>query len=90
MQELTQRQRHVLDHIKAEIERVGRPPTVRELAKSFGVSSTNAVVNWLKALEKKGKIHRDHAASRGIIVLEREPRGIPLLSLEILSQCESY
>ena len=55
---LTARQSQVLETIRAYLVAHGYAPTVRELGALIGVSSTNAVMDHLKALERKGAIVR--------------------------------
>jgi repressor LexA len=65
MQELTGRQRQVLDFIVSYIDHNGYPPTQREIARHLGVSGTLPVAKHLAALEKKGHLRRDEG-SRGL------------------------
>jgi repressor LexA len=67
-QELTDRQREVLEIIRASITDRSYPPTVREIAEKIGVQIT-AVVGHLDALERKGWIRRIDGAARAITVL---------------------
>jgi repressor LexA len=64
--DLTERQREVLDFITSSIERRGFPPTLREIGEHFGIRSTNGVNDHLKALEKKGFLARDDKKSRAM------------------------
>ena len=66
METLTGRQAAILDYIRREIARCGRPPTVREIGAKFAFSSTTTVRDHLAALEHKGCITRDGSASRNI------------------------
>jgi repressor LexA len=75
---MTARQRQVLEFIEAEGRRMGRPPTVREIAEEFGFRSPRAASDHLDALERKGWIQRDRGRSRGIR-LPDSPTGIPLV-----------
>jgi len=68
-QELTGKQREVLEIVAAWIAKYGFPPTIRDIAKALGVASTNGVVQHLNALERKGHIMRDSRRSRGIKLL---------------------
>lgn len=71
MNELTDRQRELLDAIVARWLAAKPPPTLRELGDAFGIASTNGVSDTLKRLEKKGVIRRTTLHSRGIdLVLE--------------------
>jgi repressor LexA len=78
--DLTDRQRQVLDYIKAEVRLKGFPPTVRDIGQAVGLSSSSTVHAHLAALEHKGLIRRDPTKPRALEVLERdagasEPRG---------------
>lgn len=71
MKPLTDKQKNVLRLIAEKIKEVGYPPTLQELADELGVSSKNAVLKHLTALEKKGYIgKREGGAARGIRILE--------------------
>lgn len=50
---LTFRQQEVFDLLVAYINQHGYPPTLYELADMLGVSSSNAVLLHLRALERK-------------------------------------
>jgi repressor LexA len=64
--DLTERQREVLDFITGSINRCGYPPTLREIGSHFGIRSTNGVNDHLRALEKKGYLHREDLKSRAL------------------------
>lgn len=66
---LTKRQAMILDYIKAEIQRKGYPPSVREIAEAVGLSSPSTVHAHLNALETKGYIRRDPLKPRALEVL---------------------
>jgi repressor LexA len=65
-EQLTQRQRDILDFIATSIDRRGYPPTLREIGEHFGIRSTNGVSDHLKALEKKGFLAREDLKSRAM------------------------
>ena len=78
--DLTDRQRQVLDYIKAEVRLKGFPPTVRDIGQAVGLSSSSTVHAHLAALEHKGLIRRDPTKPRALEVLGRDagasaPRG---------------
>ncbi len=82
MEQLTARQRAVYDFIHDKITGRGYGPTVREIGEEFQIRSPNGVMCHLRALEKKGLIHRSPNKSRAI-ELSREAidaeRGLPLV-----------
>jgi repressor LexA len=63
---LSDRQQRMLAFIQAFIRENGFPPTIREIGKNVGISSTSVVKYNLDALERKGQIERDEDISRGI------------------------
>ncbi len=74
MQELTARQRQVLDFISQHIDRHGYPPTIREIGTEMGIGSTNGVNDHLKALERKGFLQREGLKSRALRPTSPPPR----------------
>jgi repressor LexA len=79
--ELTDRQRQVLDFIKAEVARQGFPPTVRDIGKAVGLHSSSTVHAHLGALEAKGLIRRDPSKPRALEVLEKDLKAAPVTPL---------
>ncbi len=91
---LTDRQREVLDFISDSIRKRGYPPTLREIGSHFGIRSTNGVNDHLRALEKKGFLHREDLKSRAlrplvpdddyvdVPVLGKVAAGQPLLAVQ--------
>ncbi len=63
---LTKRQGEALEFIRRFMKEHSKPPTFRELGEQMGISSTRAVSDLLKALERKGYIEREAGRSRGI------------------------
>ncbi len=64
--ELTDKQREILDFITSSIAQHGYPPTLREIGTHFGIRSTNGVNDHLRALEKKGYLQREDMKSRAL------------------------
>lgn len=63
---MTERQQQILDFIREHLDKRGFPPTVREIGRRHGISST-AVVNYhLRKLAEAGKIIRHPDVSRGL------------------------
>ena len=67
--ELTKRQQQILDFITDYVRDTGYPPTVREIAGSFDMSSKGAY-DHLVAIEKKGYIKRDPTKPRAIELMD--------------------
>lgn len=79
---LTERERRMLDFMKARTMEKGYPPTVREICEELGVKSTSTVHKDLSSLEVKGFIRKDPSKPRAIEIvgLDRfasENRGVP-------------
>ena len=73
MAELTAKDYEILDFIGRQLEEKGFPPSVREICEAVGLSSTATIHARLKKLEKHGKIIRDAAKNRSIMVVGKEP-----------------
>lgn len=67
---LTSRQREIYNFIRSKIQGRGYGPTVREIGVQFQIKSPNGVMCHLKALQKKGLIHREPNMSRAIQLLD--------------------
>jgi len=76
MEEITDRQRQLLDIIGKFMENRGYPPTLREMAAGLGISGTVGVLRHLEALERKGFIRKTPGSSRGIVIAGRPSRVI--------------
>jgi repressor LexA len=83
--QLTSRQLMVFEFIKERVQSQGYGPTVREIGEHFQISSPNGVMCHLRALEKKGLLHRvrkqDRAVARAIELAPEilaESKGLPL------------
>lgn len=73
-QTLTQKQQNVLRFLQDYTEEHGFPPTMKEIGDKFNFRSTNAVTQYLVALERKGHIRRTtKGASRGIQIVDFVP-----------------
>jgi repressor LexA len=67
-EDLTARQRRILDFIRGWVERHGYPPSVREIGEAVGLVSPSSVAYQLKELEKKGYLRRDPNRPRAVDV----------------------
>ena len=77
-EDLTARQRRILDFIRGWVERHGYPPSVREIGEAVGLVSPSSVAYQLKELEKKGYLRRDPNRPRAVDV--RSPSELNELS----------
>ena len=84
---MTQRQREVLGFMRGFSDKHGAPPTVREIAERFRFTP-RAAFDHLRALERKGMLHRretDKRVSRTLVLTDRgserarRERDIPIL-----------
>lgn len=71
MDELTERQKEILQYIVRTIEERGYPPTIREIGEEMDIRSTNGVNDHLKALERKGFLTRGEQQSRSLVPTRR-------------------
>jgi repressor LexA len=58
LQELSPRQREILDFMRSSLDQRGVVPSYREIGAALGIGSTNAVSDHIKALTRKGYIER--------------------------------
>jgi repressor LexA len=94
---LTSRQKEIYDFLLKTIREKGYAPSMVEIGTRFKIASTNGVSDHLKALAKKGYIHRVGkraievlnalgktvlTATREVPILGRIPAGKPFLSEE--------
>jgi len=94
---LTSRQKEIYDFLLKTIREKGFAPSINEIGRRFKIASTNGVSDHLKALEKKGYIHRVGKRAlevvntlgksaltpmREVPVLGRVPAGKPFVSDE--------
>lgn len=100
MKPMTDRQSQIYSFIRSQIQELGVPPTVREIATHFDIFP-RAVQDHLAALEKKGVLRRTPDRARGLVldvqdriknylrlpILGRVPAGMPL---EAIAEVEDY
>jgi len=84
--ELSPRQQAILEFIRSFTSENGFPPSIREIGKQVGISSTSVVNYNLNVLEKKRLIERSREISRGLRLTESVesaafelPISVPLL-----------
>src|SRR4028118_1020329 len=83
--DLTKRQQEIFDFIKKYSAKYGYPPTVRDIGKAIGLTSSSTVHAHLSNLEKIGLLRRDPTKPRAIELLVDKakkaikPAGLPLV-----------
>jgi repressor LexA len=82
---ITARQKRVLDYIKQYFDAHQEAPTIAEIGKEFGMSSSASAHHVVSILEREGLIRRIPNVSRGIELVEEatnaEAYKIPLLGI---------
>jgi len=73
MQNLTDRQRRILDYISDTVDDRGYPPSVREIGDAVGLHSPSSVHAQLATLAEKGLLAKDPTKPRAIRV-HRDPQ----------------
>ena len=75
---ITGRQKEALDFINSFISTKGYSPSLRELASLLKTDNLSTAQYFIKELESKGYIKRDHYKNRGITPVTQK-RTVPLL-----------
>jgi repressor LexA len=82
---LTKRQQEIFEFIKQYSSRHGYPPTVRDIGKAIGLTSSSTVHAHLANLEKLGLVRRDPTKPRALELLGEAarkltgPAGLPVV-----------
>lgn len=84
MGRVSTKQSEIYQYIKDITMERGYPPSVREICKAVGLSSTSTVHSHLSKLEKKGLIIRDHTKPRAIEIVENRLKRKELVSIPIV------
>ncbi len=79
MDDLTTRQREVLEFIGIKVRERGYPPSVREIGEALGLSSPSTVHSHLSTLVRLGYLRRDPSKPRAIEIVDQqqEQPGLP-------------
>src|SRR6476620_9254471 len=80
---LTERQRTILEVIRASVTTRGYPPSIREIGDAVGLTSTSSVAHQLRTLERKGFLRRDANRPRAVDVRSPEEMGTPLVTTDV-------
>ncbi len=68
--ELNNRERDILKFIEKQVAELGYAPSVREIGKAVGLSSTATVHSYLAKLEEKGYIKKENQKGRTLRLLK--------------------
>ena len=74
---LTERQRTILNVIRASVTDRGYPPSIREIGDAVGLTSTSSVAHQLRTLERKGYLLRDPNRPRAVDVRGADDAATP-------------
>lgn len=72
MEKISDIQTKIYNYIKNEVRKKGNAPTIREICKYVGLSSTSTVHHHLNILEDKGYIRRPKSKNRCIEIMESD------------------
>ena len=68
--DVNKREKDILEFIEEQVNKNGYPPSVREIGKAVGLSSTATVHSYLAKLEEKGYIKKESQKGRTLKVLK--------------------
>jgi len=74
--DLTKRQQEIFDFIKRYSASHGYPPTVRDIGKAVGLTSSSTVHAHLSNLERLGLLRRDPSKPRALELLDRASSAV--------------
>lgn len=77
---LTERQRTILEVIRASVTTRGYPPSIREIGDAVGLTSTSSVAHQLRTLERKGYLRRDPNRPRAVDVRGVDDAATPAVT----------
>ncbi len=86
MKDLSRRQRAILDYIEGFLADNDYPPTIRDIQRELGISSTSVVDYNLKVLEERNYIRRNRNISRGIELVGRGSRRANTVQIPVIGQ----
>ena len=69
---LKEREKRILEYMKAEIREKGYPPTVREICAAIGIKSTSTAHKDIASLEAQGYLKKDPARPRALLVVDED------------------
>ena len=80
---LTERQRTILQVIRASVSSRGYPPSIREIGDAVGLTSTSSVAHQLRTLERKGYLRRDPNRPRAVDVRGADEMVTPIVNTDV-------
>lgn len=83
---LSTRQEAILGFINEFLQENGYPPTIRDIGKAVGISSTSVVNYNLNILERDGHIARDPEVSRGLRLVGQSMDRDDVIMLPLLGR----
>ena len=72
--ELNKREKAILKFIEGQVSKNGYPPSVREIGKAVGLSSTATVHGYLAKLQEKGYIKKENQKGRTLKLLKNSDK----------------
>src|SRR5215210_4812881 len=86
MKDLSRRQRAILEFIEQFLIENDYPPTIRDIQRELGISSTSVVDYNLKVLEGRNDIRRNKNISRGIELVGRTNGRRNIVAIPLIGQ----
>ncbi len=86
---LTDKQQRILATIREYLAQRGRPPTIREIGKDVGISSTSVVNYHLNKLKDLGLLEREDQVSRGLKMVGQAVAGLTNRRVPILGTIQA-
>ncbi|HWH43987.1 MAG TPA: transcriptional repressor LexA [Thermoleophilaceae bacterium] len=84
---LTKRQQEIFDFVRRYGEEHGYPPTVRDIGRAIGLTSSSTVHAHLANLEKLGLLRRDPTKPRAIeILIDKAKKAVAPSGLPVVGQ----
>ncbi|WP_162920228.1 LexA family protein [Clostridium fermenticellae] len=82
------KQKEIYEFIKSQIGTKGYPPTIREICKTVGLTSTATVYAHLKRLEKNGSIKRNPISSRSIEIIKNSSNRKEMIDISVINNID--
>jgi len=83
---LTKRQKEIFEFVKRYSAKHGYPPTVRDIGKAIGLTSSSTVHAHLANLEKLGLLRRDPSKPRAIELLVDRAKAVVTGAMPVVGQ----